>query len=77
MITKSRFEKDRVSKIKKGDERGDCNTLVDEEDIGDFAFTQKDCELFYRGSTVQSSNLVQGFSKLGSQVARQTGYHTL
>ena len=37
--------------------------LVDEEDIGDFAFTQKDCELFRRGCTVQSANIVQGFSQ--------------
>ena len=45
---------------KKGDGRGDFNTLVDEEDIGDFTFTQKYRELFWRGSTVQSANLVQG-----------------
>ena len=62
IITKSRFEKDRVRKIKKGDGRGEYNTLVDEEDIGYFKFTQKDRELFRRGSTVQSYNLVQGFS---------------
>ena len=36
--------------------------MVNKEDIGDFMFTQKDRELFQRGSTVQSSNLVQGFS---------------
>ena len=42
--------------------RGDFNTKVDEEDKGDFANTQKDRELFRRGSTFQSDNLVQGFS---------------
>ena len=36
--------------------------LIDKEDIGDFAFTQKDLELFRRGSTIQSANLVQVFS---------------
>ena len=36
--------------------------MVDEEDIGDFTFTQKDLELFRRGSTVKSTNLVQGLS---------------
>ena len=50
------------SQNKKGYRRGDCNTLVDEEDIGDFAFTQKESELFRRGSTVQSANLVQVLS---------------
>ena len=35
--------------------------MGDKEDIGDFAFTQKYQELFRRGSTVQSTNLVQGF----------------
>ena len=37
--------------------------LVDEEDIGDFVFTQKDRELFRQGSTVQSANIVQVFSQ--------------
>ena len=41
IITKSRFEKDKVRKIKKEDGRGDCNKLVDKEDIGDFAFTPR------------------------------------
>ena len=36
--------------------------MFDKEDIGDFAITQKERELFRRGSTVQSANLVQGFS---------------
>ena len=36
--------------------------LVDEEYIGDFAFTQKNRELFWRGSTIQSANLVQELS---------------
>ena len=62
VIKKSRFETNIVSKLKKVDGRGDCNTLFDEEDIGDFAFTQKDHELFRQGSTVQSANLVQGLS---------------
>ena len=46
IITKSRFEKDKVSKIKKEDERGDCLTKVDEEDIGDFAFTPRNVSCF-------------------------------
>ena len=37
--------------------------MVDKEDIGDFTFTQKNREMFQQGSTVQSSNLVQGFSQ--------------
>ena len=41
IITRSRSEKDKVSKIKKEDGRGDCNKKVDEEDIGDFAFTPR------------------------------------
>ena len=41
IITKSRFKKEKVSKIKKEDGRGDCLTKVDEEDIGDFAFTPR------------------------------------
>ena len=39
IITKPRFEKDKVRKIKKEYERGDYLTKVDKEDIGDFAFT--------------------------------------
>ena len=62
IITKSRFVTNRVSKIKRGDGRGECNTSVDKEDIGDFTLTQKDRELFQRGSTVQSANLLQGLS---------------
>ena len=46
IITKSRFDKDKVSKIKKEDGRGDCNKLVDEEDIGDFAFTPRNVSCF-------------------------------
>ena len=36
--------------------------MVDEEDIGDFASTQKDREMFWKGSTVKSTNLVHGLS---------------
>ena len=61
IITKSRFETDRVSQ-KIVDIRRDCNTLVDKEDIGDFKFTQNDLELIWRCSTIQSTNLVQGLS---------------
>ena len=39
IITKSRFEKDKVSKIKKEDGRGDFLAKVDEEDLGDFTLT--------------------------------------
>ena len=46
IITKSRFEKDKVSKIKKEDGRGDCLTTVDEEDLGDFTFTPKTVSCF-------------------------------
>ena len=41
IITKSIFEKDKVSKIKKEDGRGGCLTKVDKEDLGDFAFTPR------------------------------------
>ena len=46
IITKSRFEKDKVSKIKKEDGRGDCLAKVDEEEIGDFAFTLRTVSCF-------------------------------
>ena len=46
MITKYRFEKDKVSKIKKEDRRGDCLEKVDEEDLGDFAFTPRTASCF-------------------------------
>ena len=62
IITKSRFKKEKVSKIKKGDRRGDFLTKVDEEDLGDFAFTQKYRKLFWLGCTTQLTNLVKGFS---------------
>ena len=41
IITKPRFEKDKVSKIKKENRRGNCLTKVDKEDIGDFEFTSR------------------------------------
>ena len=41
IITKTRFEKDKVSKIKKGDIIGDCLEEVEEEDLGDFTFTPR------------------------------------
>ena len=46
IIKKSRFEKDKVSKIKKEYERGECLPKVDEEDIGDFAFTPRTVSCF-------------------------------
>ena len=46
IITRSRFEKDKVSKIKKEDGRVDCLTKVDKEDIGDFAFTPRTVSCF-------------------------------
>ena len=46
IFTKSRFEKDKVSKIRKEDERGDCLTKIDEEDIRDFAFTPRNVSCF-------------------------------
>ena len=46
IITKSISEKDKVSKIKKEDGRGDCLTKVDKEDIGDFAFTPRNVSCF-------------------------------
>ena len=41
IITKSRFEKDKVSKIKKEDGRGDYLAKVDKEDLGDLALTPR------------------------------------
>ena len=46
IIKKSRFEKDKVSKIKKEYEKGDCLTKVDKEHIGDFAFTPRTVSCF-------------------------------
>ena len=46
IITKSRFEKDKVSKIKKEDGKGDCLAKIDKEDIGDFAFTLRTASCF-------------------------------
>ena len=46
IITKSRFEKDTVRKIKKEERRGDFLTKVDEEDIGDFTFTPRTVSCF-------------------------------
>ena len=45
-MTKSRFDKDKVIKIKKEDGRGDYLTKVDKEDIGDFAFTPRTMSCF-------------------------------
>ena len=44
IITKSTFEIDKFSKKKNG--RGDCLAKVDEEDLGDFAFTPRTMRLF-------------------------------
>ena len=46
IITKSRFDQEKVSKIKKEDGGGDCFTKVDEEDIGDFVFTPRTVSCF-------------------------------
>ena len=46
IITKYRFEKDKVRKIKKKDRRGDCLTKIDTEDIGDFKFTPRTVSCF-------------------------------
>ena len=46
MITKSRFDKDKVSKIKKEDGRGDFLAKVDEEDLGDFVLTPSTASCF-------------------------------
>ena len=46
IITKSIFEKDKVSKIKKEDGRGNFLVKVDEGDIGDFAFTLRTASCF-------------------------------
>ena len=46
IIKKSRFEKDKVRKIKKEDGRGDYLKKVDGEDIGDFAFTPRTVSCF-------------------------------
>ena len=46
IITKSRFEKHKVSKIKIEDGRGYCLAKVDEEDIGDFTFTPRTVSCF-------------------------------
>ena len=53
--------------------------MVDEEDVGDFAFTQKDRFLFQRGKIAQSANLDTGISytfwytKSGRQLANWLG----
>ena len=46
IITKSRSEKDKVSKTKKEDRRGDCLVKVDKEDLGDFSFTPSTASCF-------------------------------
>ena len=46
IITKSTFEKDKVSKIKKEYKIGDCLANVDEEDIGDSALTPRTVSCF-------------------------------
>ena len=46
IITKSRFEKDKVSKIKKEDRRGDCLAKVDEKDLGDLTLTPSTTSYF-------------------------------
>ena len=46
IITKSIFEKDKVSKIKKEDRRGDFLEKVGKEDLGDFAFTPSTARCF-------------------------------
>ena len=46
IITKYRFEKDKVRNIKKGDRRGDCLAKVDKEDLGDFTFTPSTTSCF-------------------------------
>ena len=46
IITKFRFEKDIVSKIKKEDGRGDFLAKVDEEDLGDLTLTPRTASCF-------------------------------
>ena len=46
IITKSRFEKDKVSKTKKEDRRGDFLEKVYKEDLGDFAFATRTVSCF-------------------------------
>ena len=46
IITKSRFKKEKVSKIKKEDGRGDFLAKVEEEDLVDFAFTPRTASYF-------------------------------
>ena len=46
ITTKFRLEKDKVSKIKKENGRGDCLTKVDKEDLGDFTFTPRTASCF-------------------------------
>ena len=46
VITKSRFEKDKVNKIKKEDRREDCLAKVDEEDLGDLVLTPRTASCF-------------------------------
>ena len=46
IITKSRFEKYKVNKVKKEDRIRDCLANVDEEDLGDFAFTPRTASCF-------------------------------
>ena len=43
---KSRFETDKVSKIKKEDRRGDCLAKVDEEDLGDLTLNPRTARCF-------------------------------
>ena len=46
IITKYRFEKDKVSKIKKEEGRGNFLAKVGKEDIGDFTFTPRTVSCF-------------------------------
>ena len=46
IITKLRFKKDKIRKIKKEDGRGGCLAKVDEEGLGDFAFTPRTASYF-------------------------------
>ena len=46
IITKSRFKKDMVGKIKKEYRRGDCLAKVDKEDLGDFVLTPRTASCF-------------------------------
>ena len=48
--------------IKKSLEYDNIDTKDEEENIGDFVFTQKYRELFRLGSTIQPANLVHGLS---------------